>query len=232
MAHQLLTNIGRLDLPLARSFLLAIRLYHAATALLYSYPEQAYLLHVSAVEAIANLDMKDFRPTDAEIDAVLGSQHGAWRRVVNEIVPAIGDEEMRRVRELLAKPQQFLKKKFCAFIAEYLPDSFWIEREDACPIDFRERQALDLDRYRLNPETLPKVLGKIYDSRSDYLHSGTRFPAYISIGLTGDVISTRSFLEFIRYFPKNEQAIIPPLLIFERLVSFALIGFLSSQSSD
>ena len=79
---------------------------------------------------------------------------------------------------------------------------------------------------KIEKNSLEKVLRSIYKERSKLVHEGIRLPQSIVLGLFR-MIPTEVTAEVVNtgWLPE-----IPPLLTFERLVSYTMTGFLYKQN--
>jgi len=81
---------------------------------------------------------------------------------------------------------------------------------------------------KVNKDNLKQALRNIYDARSSLIHEGTRLPRSIVFGLFRG-LPTEAEVEILERIESKSPMKIPPLLTFERLVSYSMVGFLSKQ---
>lgn len=83
---------------------------------------------------------------------------------------------------------------------------------------------------RVNRDDLKQTLRKIYEARSGLIHRGVRLPRGIVFGLFRGV-PTEAVVEVPENREGKSPMEIPPLLTFERLVSYSMVEFLRKQGS-
>lgn len=252
--YRLLKNLQKMDRQIAQRYVLSMRLYHSAVEMMYSEPEFAYLFLVTSLEAIASAVYSDLRPGDkgkrhTELDHYLDSAYPGWREYCDISTP----EKRTQVIEMLLTEAYFVRRKFRKFIRENLPDTFWSETEDDAKPDYLfsvfaagpDRMGREYVRHsdktiqegeRIDTSRLKDTLDSIYSARSKFVHEGVRFPTSIVIGhfrrlpwgAFDELLETRSA------DPMSEELFldVPPLLTFERLVSYSLVEFLNKQGSS
>ena len=81
---------------------------------------------------------------------------------------------------------------------------------------------------RVNRDHLEQTLQNIYGARSRLIHGGTRLPKSIVFGLFRG-LPTETVVEIQEREESKSHMKIPPLLTFERLVSYSMVEFLSKQ---
>jgi hypothetical protein len=81
---------------------------------------------------------------------------------------------------------------------------------------------------RVNRDHLEQALQNIYSARSRLIHEGTRLPKSIVFGLFRG-LPTEAVVEIQEREESKSHMKIPPLLTFERLVSYSMVEFLSKQ---
>jgi hypothetical protein len=82
---------------------------------------------------------------------------------------------------------------------------------------------------RVNRDYLEQALRNTYDARSRLIHEGTRLPKSIAFGLSRGLPMEALAEMQEREESKRSHMKIPPLLTFERLVSYSMVEFLSKQ---
>lgn len=222
--YQLLENLQTMDRRIANSFILAMRLYHSAVEMMYTEPEFSYLFLVTCLEAISSAVYKDYRPNNEE--EFLDSRFPEWRGLLNTLPPKKKEE----LKKVLLTNEKFTFRKLSKFVNENVPERFWSEKEDDAKPDYltkiiessgQERISRSdttiQEREKIEKESLAQVLRDIYTARSKLIHEGIRLPASIVVG-------------HFQWLPiEAEGTQIPPLLTFERLVSYSMVEFLRKQ---
>lgn len=237
------TLLNMEDRP-ANSFLLSARLYHTATRLMYTEPEFAYVFLISALEAISSGVYEEFVPED--VNDYLNDAYPGWSKPLS----SLGKTQLEKVKGLLIKHEHFAFRKLRSFVEEFIPNRFWTEdADDAKPLRWitsvtvgasngvQERMLQSdsslLPWEKLERADLRKALRAAYDCRSALMHKGERYPASIVLGLTGNEIAIEAAMEMVISKTKGAKlwTEVPPLLTFERLVSYTLVEFLEKQST-
>jgi hypothetical protein len=77
--------LQRLDREIAKSFVLAIRLYHAAVEMMYTEPEFSYLFLVMSLESIASKANEDFVLADDDFIKFLNSKYPGWDKLSEDM---------------------------------------------------------------------------------------------------------------------------------------------------
>lgn len=230
--YQLLNNLQKMDRGIARAFILAMRLYHSAIDIMYVEPEFSYLLLVTCLESISSGVYATFRPENGE--GYLNSRFPGWKIFYVDETP----EAKECVMEMLLKAEHFDIQKLKKFVRDYLPDKYWNEDyDDAKPRYFQEIYNFNglkiqpSDRKiqeweKIQEKDLEKKLRNIYDARSDLIHRGLRLPPSIVSGHFTE-IPIKAFDDLLSGSFK-----VPPLLTFERLVSYSMVEFLRKYQSS
>lgn len=235
--YKLLDNLQALDRNIANGFILAMRLCHSAVGMMYVDPEFAYLFLVTALETISSVLFKDYKPEDEE--EFLDSRFPDWKKGLTE-------EQRISLKEVLLKSENFTFQKLLKFVTENLPEQFWAEKEDDAKPHYltsviwpgqdgkgEERIShSDIainDFEKIEKVHLKRTLREVYDARSGLVHEGIRLPESIVIGHfrnlpVGVLGEMTAFGNQTKRKPK-----IPPLLTFERLVSYSMVDFLRTQ---
>ena len=154
---KILESIPRIDPKQYVNLIRACRSYQNALWLAESEPNFAWLMFVSALETAAN----DYYETDASPDERLRTSKPALATYLEEYGDA---EHVRKVAELIA-PSLGATKKFRDFTMHFMPDA---------PAQRPEHETLQV---KWSKTGLKKVLNKVYEYRSRYLHGGIPFPA-------------------------------------------------------
>jgi hypothetical protein len=198
-----LNSVPKLDHP--EAYLRAVRLYTEAMRVIEDWPEMAYQLLVYSVEAIAGAVYRDYRPSRAEM---ITTKKQVARHAQELNVPKEGAEDLAVIA---CEGVSWSRRKFKLFLAEMvdgdlaMPDDLFVDLKDFAP---------NLDKF----ETF---LNNIYNGRSGVAHGGNAFGDAIRLGM-GPTIPARVSHEILsgRVFE------IPPVCWFERVVNFALNGYL------
>lgn len=253
--YRLLKNLQEMDRRVAQAYILSMRLYHSAIEMMYSEPGFAYLFLLMSLEAIASAVYADFRPSGRgeagmDLDHYLDSRYPGWCKCCDISTP----EKKNQVIDMLLSEAYFVRRKFRKFVRENLPDAFWSEEEDDAKPNYlsgvisagpngmgreciRHSDKTIQEWERIDKASLKDTLDRIYSARSKFVHEGVRFPASIVIGhfrrirpeAMDEVFQTR-LTE-----PTGGEKVflnVPPLLTFERLVSYSLVEFLSKQGNN
>ena len=238
--YQLLGKLQALDRNIANGFMLATRLYHSAVEMMYADPEFAYLFLVTALETISSVVYKDYEPENEK--EFLNSRFPGWKEGLIE-------EQRTSLKEVLLKNENFTFQKLLKFVAENLPERFWSETQDEAKPEYLtsiigpgpdgkgeesiSRADIAIKEFeKIEKEDLKKALRAVYSARSSLVHEGVRFPEsivmgyfrYVPAGVLGEMTS-RGFLD--KWKPQ-----IPPLLTFERMVSYSMVEFLNKQGRN
>jgi hypothetical protein len=196
---------------------------------------------ITALEAISSIVYEDYKPEN-EIQYLDSKYHG-WKKLSD----ALPTELKITLKEVLMKNEQFISKKFSKFVVENIPDTFWSEKDDDAKPDYLYSLILSsgeekiehsdkmISKYELiEKQNLRKVLQNIYDARSKLIHEGRKMPASIVMGLSRFIP-----VEALEELSGNKEAMkqtgikipIPPLITFERLVSYSMVEFLRKYST-
>lgn len=221
---RLLDKLQAMDEHIANGFVLGMRLYHSATEMMHAEPEFSYLFLISSLEAISSTVFRDWGPNKRDF---LDKRFPGWIEL--EKVLSL-QEQRKKMRKLLLTNERFTRQKIVRFVEKYTPGRFYNETEDdAKPYDLIDNSFASLQKWeRIERKELKPVLRNIYDARSRLIHEGIRLPSYISIGHFRK-ISAEAVTELLAVIinDKGETSRkVPPLLTFERLVSYCLVEFL------
>lgn len=238
--YQLLDNLQALDRDIANGFILAMRLYHSAIEMMYVDPEFAYLFLVTALETISSVVYKDYRPESEK--EFLNSRFPGWNEGLTE-------EQTTPLKEVLLKGENFTFQKLLKFVTKNLLERFWSETQDDAKPEYLtnvigpgpegkgeeriSRSDITIQDFeKVEKEDLKKTLRAIYDARSGLVHEGIRLPESIVIGYFRRV-PVGVFGEMTTFGNQAKQKPkIPPLLTFERLVSYSMVEFLRKQDGN
>lgn len=236
--YDLLNKLSKLGSNIGTSFILAMNLYHTAIHLFYTTPESSYLLLIIAIETISSAIYKDYVP---EKNKYIDDRWGG----LSNILQNLSDEQQNEIIRILITNEKFISRKFKKFFIDYLPEDFWDEtNDDAKPVSLygmivagengRGKEIIKEPDQKLQPyeritkENLKSTLSKIYNARSNLVHDGKSFPSSIVIS-HWPMIPSEVAIEILNKKPNNNEKIqldIPPLLTFERMVSYSLVNFL------
>lgn len=239
--YRLLLNLQAMQRSTANAFVLAMRLYHSAVEMMYTEPEFSYLFLVTCLEAISSAVYKDYklsnegdRPT--ELEEFLDSRFPGLDKL---IVPLPLENRSRLVKVLLHE-ERFVFRKMLKFVMDNVPGMFFAETEDDAKPDYltgvvklgpdglgkEEISHSDTtigQSERIEEADLKRTLRNIYDARSRLVHEGIRLPESIVVG-------------HFRSVPLGAAAEmtqlplpLPPLITFERLVSYSMVEFLRKR---
>ena len=233
--YQLLKNLQSMDRSMANSFVLAMRLYHTAVEMMYTEPEFSYLFLVTCLETISSAVYKKFTPPKKQ--EFLDSRFSGWRDISN----ALSQVDKPKLEELLLKNEKFFRQKLSKFVNENLPERFWTETEDDAKPDYliskiglggesiSHADTTIRDWEKIEKGSLNKVLQNIYEARSKFIHDGVRLPASIVIGHFRRLPVDASITSVREDMKTSTQ--IPPLITFERLISYSIVEFLHKQKT-
>ncbi len=246
----LLETLHKMDRELAQRYILAIRLYYTAIQMMYSEPEFSYLFMIMSLEALSAEVYRDIRLVDetdseSDLEQYLNSSYPGWQECCDL---STQDSKEKTIKMLVTKAY-INRRKFRKIVYEYLPESYWNEMTDDAKPDYLntfiiagkdgrgEMQTQPSDKSihdfeKINRNNLKKTLDRVYDARSKLVHEGVRLPSSIVIGhftkVPGEALD--EMWELKQATEKSSQVLpIPPLITFERLTSYTLIGFLNRQ---
>ena len=251
---RLLKNLQQLDERIARGFILAMRLYHAAVEMFYAEPEFAYLFLVMSIETISSAVYKEILPIDDEkendeLNHYLDSTYPGWRKHCD----ITDDAKRKQVINMLLNNAYFSRRKFRTFVCENVPDKFWAEAEDDAKPEhiysvvtagpnghgkeeIRRSDMITQQWDKIQKDKLLKTLNRIYDTRSKFVHEGIRFPVHIVIGhfmkISNDAQNQLMTSMLEAGHPEDFFLDVPPLLTFERLVSYVMVEYLMKQDQS
>jgi hypothetical protein len=241
---QLLKNIAFMDSEVAKGVILSLRLYHSAIMTMYTEPEFSYLFLIMSLEAIASVVCGYYSLEESKVDGYLNSRFG---NIISELSD-LPEAKINRVRKKLLSNEHFTFKKVFQFVNKYCPDKFYSEEiDDAKPdrlysvitekgksIKKESKKIEDLEKF--DKSELKKILRNAYNARSRFVHSGDRIKAMIIVGHYNHYpVATLS--EIQQAYSElvgddiNYDSYIPPLLTLERLVSYSIVNFISSEGN-
>jgi len=252
--YEMLKHLQSMNRATAQSFVLSMRFYHSAVEIMYTEPEFAYLFLVTSVEALASaaVSVDDIKfngegEGKTELHQYLDSTYPGWRKYCDKST----SENRKAFVDMLLKDAYFVRRKFRKFVLENTPARFWDEDQDDAKSDYlygligtgpdgkgREtilRSDMTIQSWeKINKNEFKKKLDNIYSARSKFVHEGARFPESIVAGHFRN-LPVAAFNEMLLRLkpdaPRNQEVFldVPPLLTFERLVSYTLIEFLCKQ---
>jgi hypothetical protein len=119
--------------------------------------------------------------------------------------------------------KEFAQEYGIEYVVEADPDDKMVGRKYVV----RSPQTIT-EMERVNRDHLEQALQNIYSARSRLIHEGTRLPKSIVFGLFRG-LPTEAVVEIQEREESKSHMKIPPLLTFERLVSYSMVEFLSKQ---
>jgi hypothetical protein len=187
----------------------AARRYRDAMRFLPQNPDLAYLLLISAIEALSTL--VPYEPPLGRVKTARKDLLGLLKGL------GLSAEQIDQVFGLVARPMTWTQEKFLRFIETHVSDEAWTEPDPLYPgLTF--------------PDTTParaelrEALMRIYRHRSSGSHAGSPYPAYVSIG-TSPLVDQDAF-RALRAAADSDR--IPPVTWFERVVQNSLIRFIGT----
>jgi hypothetical protein len=183
----------------ADALLNAAKLYKTAMELIESRPDISYQLLISTAESLANVALPEYQPDEEERIASKKSLTQYARKC------GVGEDQARQIALEACRGNPWSKRKFRLFLSRYASDDIWqpddvfIPPPNLCP----------------DPGDFDKVLGRIYELRSQNLHAGSSFPPSIGLGTSPFYKAKDLPLDFL------SKAEIPAVVWFERVVSSA-----------
>lgn len=179
----LINLLFSVDYPTYRTAMQAIRMVHLSSTNKRDDFGLAYLLVVSAIEAIAQKAIKrdrvKYKAPDEE----------KWK------VKAETDHEFKNLLDAYKKERgknEYLKERFVSFINEFAPVENWVEYvkhpiQDVSDFDREIGSSFNFDRFLkkkpddiypedLDPTAIKEILSDAYDHRSCFIHSGEQPP--------------------------------------------------------
>lgn len=197
-----LKMVEGLDSDYHQRFILAVRLYNRAILLIEEQPDMAYLNLISAIEVLCQ-ETNIGEITLSDLDQKLA-----------ELVGSVENGDLRnKIEQNILKREQFISRRFVAFILEHIEESFWSEEN-------RPKNG------QIKPEELRDLLKRIYEQRSRTLHNGEPFPPSIFYPPMMEAEIDFS-LGMIKGEKKWEpKDFIPHTYFFERLVNHVLSNFI------
>jgi len=178
------------------------------------------------------------------MDAYLDGRFPCWRK----LKASLPSGKQADLPKLLLANERFVFVKLARFVQDYLPDAFWDETEDDAKPHYltsmivpgpdgrgqgvvRRSDCLLKEWERFDKKRLRKVLREAYAARSKLIHSGIRFPKTIAVGHFTR-IPAEAFSTMMQQAVTGSTLLdLPPLLTFERLVSYTLVNYLRNSQS-
>jgi len=193
---------------LHQPFILSVKLYQQALALIEDSPDIAYLNLVSAIEVLSGeFDVGPVTLADRDSKLAL-------------LVARIPDEDLRRdIERRSLELERFIGRRFVRFILDHVEEDFW---------DHADRPEMG----RVESDNLPKLLKRVYAFRSKALHSGEPFPAFVLRPplMGAEIPFGFSFAQGERQW--DEKDYIPYAHFFERLIQHVLLNFLKRNQTN
>jgi len=238
--YDLLQRLRTMERAIGERFILALKFYHAAVRTLYTEPEFSYLFLVTCLEAISSAVNKEYIPDD--IETYLDRRFPAWK----ELKAALPNDKQSGLPKILLANEGFIFGKLAKFVQDNVPDTFWNDRDDdakpdywttmivsgpnGCGQEVVKRSDCVLKEWELFDRTrLRGVLREAYTARSKLIHNGVRFPKTIVVGHFTRIPAEACSTMMQQAATGNTLVDIPPLLTFERLVSYTLINYLRNS---
>ena len=241
--YGLLQNLQTMERPTANAFVLAMRLYHSAVEMMYTEPEFSYLFLVTCLEAISSALYKGYESSNeganrTELEEFLNARFPGLDKLIDPLPP---ENRSQLVKVLLYK-ERFTFRKMLKFVTDNVPEAFFDETEDDAKPDYLtsilgpgpdglgkeeiSHSNITIRQWeRIDKADLKRALRSIYNARSSLVHEGIRLPESIVVGhfrsLPSGAVSEMTQLPLA----------LPPLMTFERLVSYSLVGFLRRRLS-
>lgn len=234
--YSLLRNLQAMHRPIANGFVLAMRLYHSAIEMMYTDPEFSYLFLVTCLETISSVVYHEYKPSDegdhpTELEEFLASRFPGWNKLINSSSP----ETKSQLLEVLLHDESFVFRKLLKFVTENVPEVFWTETEDDAKPDYLtsivgpgpeglgkeyiSHSDITIKPWeRIKKADLKRQLRDIYNARSRLIHEGIRLPESIVVG--------HFRLVPVEAVDEMAHPLLPPLITFERLVSYSMVEFL------
>jgi hypothetical protein len=193
--------------------LAACKFYQAALSFMEFDRSMAYVTFVSAIECLAGRYYQNEKLTFDQI-----KDFDAFNPIIQEltVIPGASHLPDKLKAQLLEKVYR-LRQRFVAFIEMHLPDEFWTTAD----ADYDESSHKLLPQ--IGKADLSKRLKAIYDARSEYVHSGAPFPAYVEVG-SRKTIPAGVVIDLLK-LPEQKRPL-PPVIWFERVVHLVLVEFI------
>jgi hypothetical protein len=185
-------------------FMLAARMYYLAILLMKQDETLAYISLVNAIECLIH----DF--------PIYKSLMGINRQAANLIKSKVSDKDYQEIELVLLKSFHCIKKRFMNFVVEHIADDYWNN----------PNRPVEVYRKIKNKKELREYLGRIYDARSSFLHTGNLFPP--SGFYTEKPVGSSLQIGNKKW---KEKQLLPSVKIFELIVHHVLIEYLKQESS-
>ena len=236
--YGLLQNLQAMERPTANAFVLAMRLYHSAVEMMYTEPEFSYLFLVTCLEAISSALYRGHESSNGgadptELEEFLNSRFPGLDKLIDPLPP----QNRSQLVKVLLNKKSFTFRKMLKFITDNVPEAFFDETDDDAKPDYltsilgpgpdgmgkEEISHSDItirQWERINKADVKRTLSKIYGARSRLVHEGKRLPESIVVG------HFRSLPSGAVSEMMHPPLPLSPLMTFERLVSYSMVGFL------
>jgi hypothetical protein len=118
------------------------------------------------------------------------------------------------LEQKLAKNESAVSRKLRMFVAEFLPDEFWVSPDEL-------RQGTSVHE-QISKNKLNKRLGAVYGARSRRTHAGSSFPAHTEFG-TSDNVPPRVVAAVL---DRDADRTVPSFGWFERMTQMVITEYL------
>lgn len=195
------------DLEYSEAIILSAKLYATALEMIETRPEISYLLLISCAEVMANKVLKKIKPSPDD--------RLKTKRPVYDLAKKFGlkDEKAKELALAACKDNQWSKWKFKKFLIDNVTEDLWTKRDSL---------HIQIPKFNPNKDDFEESLGKIYEIRSNVLHSGASFPPTATIGQRSRHPSPIQLID-----PKKP---FPPITWFERVVRLAIVNFIKKTT--
>lgn len=201
--------LERMDEVHHPKFMLATRLYHRSVLMIEDDPDLAYLTLISAIETLCVDYPLEKIPTLKSINSKLDG-------MINSLIE--DDDSKTELKKLILKNNRFIKKRFVAFIMNYISDDFW---------NYENQPNVG---GKIKTNDLEKHLCTIYDKRSKILHEGEPIIKAIFHPQRDEEIMT-GMAQTYRGKQWKPNDYIPHVHFFERLVNTVLKNYVQEITS-
>jgi hypothetical protein len=233
--YNLLENLQAMDRRIVQGLILAMRLYHSAIEMIYTEPEFSYLFLVTCLEAISSVVYHEYKLSDEGDHPTELAIHG-----MEQADRSLATRNQFTAKKMLVHNEGFIFQKLFRFVAENVPKVFWTETEDDAKPDYLtavifpssegvgkeyiSHSDITIQPWeRIEEAHLKSCLRDIYKARSKLIHEGIQFPESIVVGHFRSVP--------VEAVEEMGHPLIPPLITFERLVSYSIREFLHRQKA-
>jgi hypothetical protein len=188
----------------------AMRLYYSAIGSAHFDPSGAYSSLVAALETLAAHQYKDKSFSFSEL-----TKFDSIRPTLDKLKDFPGASQfVEELEQKLAKNESAVSRKLRIFVAEFLPDEFWISPDEL-------RQGASVHE-QIRKNELNKRLGAVYGARSRRTHAGSSFPAHTEFG-TSDKVPPRVVAA---HLDRDADRTVPSFGWFERMTQMVITEYL------